>query len=83
MILQASQTIIEFNGGDVAIGVRKDGIVGFQNIEKQKNETDVKNSDNIFPVIFEFKNVQSIDVVIKQLQRAKEILQKAEEMENI
>jgi len=83
MILQASQTIIEFNGGDVAVGVRKDGIVGFQNIEKQKNGTDVKKSDNIFPVIFEFKNVQSIDVVIKQLQRAKEILQKAEKMENI
>lgn len=81
MILQASQTIIEFNGGDIAVGVRKDGVVGFQNIEKQEIGTNVKNDDNIFPVIFEFKNTTSIDTVIKQLQRAKEILQKAEEAE--
>lgn len=81
MILQASQTIIEFNGGDVAVGVRKDGIVGFQNIEKQEIGTNVKNNDNIFPVIFEFKNINSIDVVIKQLKRAKKILQKVKEAE--
>lgn len=81
MILQASQTIIEFNGGDVAVGVRKDGIVGFQNIEKQEIGTNVKNNDNIFPVIFEFKNINSIDVVIKQLKTAKKILQKVKEAE--
>ena len=81
MILQASQTIIEFNGGDVAVGVRKDGIVGFRNIEKQEIGTNVKNNDNIFPVIFEFKNINSIDVVIKQLKRAKKILQKVKEAE--
>ena len=81
MILQASQTIIEFNGGDVAVGVRRDGIVGFRNIEKQEIGTNVKNNDNIFPVIFEFKNINSIDVVIKQLKRAKKILQKVKEAE--
>ena len=81
MILQASQTIIEFDGGDIAVGVRKDGLVGFQDIEQQEIGTDVESDNNIFPVIFRFKNTKSIDVVIKQLQRAKEIIQKSKEAE--
>lgn len=81
MILQASQTIIEFDGGDIAVGVRKDGLVGFQDIEKQEIGTDVEGDNNIFPVIFRFKNTKSIDVVIEQLQKAKEIIQKSKEAE--
>lgn len=75
MILQASQTIIEFNGGDIAVGVRSDGMIGFQNIEQQEIGVNLKNDDNIFPVIFEFKNQKSIDVVIEQLQKAKKIIE--------
>nr|DAZ69985.1 MAG TPA: hypothetical protein [Caudoviricetes sp.] len=42
MILQASQTIIEFNGGDIAVGVRSDGMIGFQNIEQQEIGVNLK-----------------------------------------
>ena len=77
MILQASQTIIEFDGGDIAVGVRGDGAIGFQDIEKQEIGTDVENCSNTYPVILSFKKTESIDVVIKQLQKAKEIIQKS------
>lgn len=81
MILQASQTIIEFDGGDIAVGVREDGLIGFQNIEKQEIGTDVKSNNNIFPVVLKFKKAESIDVVIKQLEKAKEIIQNHKEAE--
>lgn len=66
-------TKIEFDG-DVGVGLRADGAIGFQNIEKTEIGTALEESNNIFPIIFEFKNTKSIDVLIKQLNRAKEII---------
>lgn len=74
MILRKNQTIIKFNGGDIGIGIRNDGAIGFQEIQQQRIGTKVKNNNTIFPVIFEFKNTKSIDVVIKQLKIAKKII---------
>lgn len=73
MIQYGIYTKIEFDG-DVGIGVRADGVIGFQNIEKTEIGTVPKESNNIYPIIFEFKNPKSIDVLIEQLNRAKEII---------
>ena len=75
MIKCGIYTEIEFDG-DIGIGIRADGAIGFQNIEKAEIGTIPKESNNIYPIIFEFKNTKSIDVLIKQLNRAKEIIVK-------
>lgn len=75
MIQYGIYTKIEFNG-DVGIGVRKDGAIGFQNIEKTEIGTTLKEHNNIFPIVFEFKSTKSIDVLIEQLLKAKTIIQK-------
>lgn len=78
MILQASTTIIEFNG-DVSIGVNKDGMIAFQDLEKPEEPgTKIENDNDIFPVIFKFEKTESIDVLIRQLEKAKEIIKEAE-----
>lgn len=74
MILQASKTIIKFNG-DVGIGLSTDGSIGFQDLENpQEPGTKVENDNNIFPVIFKFEKIESIDAVISQLKKAREII---------
>lgn len=79
MILQISKTIIEFKGGDIAVGVGEKGTVVFQDIENpQEIGTKVENENNIYPVILKFEKSESIEVVIKQLEKAKQILEKGE-----
>ncbi len=74
MIKYGIYTEIEFDG-DVGVGLRADGAIGFQNIEKAEIGTVPEESNNIYPIIFEFKNPKSIDILIKQLNRAKEIIE--------
>lgn len=74
MIQYGIYTKIEFDG-DVGVGLRADGAIGFQNIDKAEIGTTPEESNNIYPIIFEFKNTKSIDVLIKQLNRAKEIIE--------
>lgn len=75
MIKYGIYTKIEFDG-DIGIGIRADGAIGFQNIEKTEIGSKANTADNIFPIVFEFKDIKSIDVLIKQLNRAKEIIVK-------
>ena len=77
MIQYGIYTKIEFDG-DIGIAIRADGAIGFQNIEKTEIGSIVNTSDNIYPIVFEFKDIKSIDVLIKQLNRAKEIIVKRE-----
>lgn len=75
MILQASKTYVEFNGGDIGVGYGvKDGVgtLAFQDIEIQEIGTKVENSDYLFPVIFKFHKAESIDVIIKALENIKQ-----------
>lgn len=70
MILQASQTIIKFEDGDIGVGFRAEngiGEIAFQDIEKTEIGKELKDDKNIFPVRLIFKKKESIDVIIEAL----------------
>ena len=77
-----NQVLVEFNGGDIGIAISEDGKhIGFCNLKSiyaighLLNEQELKEeSEEDFKVVFKFNKPESIDVVIKRLLEAKEIM---------
>lgn len=76
-MIKQTQIIVEFNGGDIAVGGRATkglGEIVFESLkETQEIGTVLGESDKnaVYPVKMVFKNTKSIDVVIKMLEKVK------------
>lgn len=76
-MIKQTQIIVEFNGGDIAVGGRATRGVGeivFESLEEPKEigtELGKINENTVYPVKLVFKNTKSIDVVIKMLGKVK------------
>lgn len=74
-----SQVIIEFGKGTVGVFSGKDeeanqGILALQTIEKADIGTKIENEDDYFPVVMTFEKIESIDIVIKHLEKTKKLM---------
>lgn len=75
-----NQTIIRFENGDINIvtGIMKQAKIGVLALREQKpRKIDLYNGDEPkelteYPIIFNFANIDSIDVLIKSLELVKE-----------
>lgn len=79
-----SQTIVMFENGDINIvtGVIEEvniGLLAFREQEPRKigmNNGDKPKEMTAYPIIFNFTNIDSIDVLIKSLEIVKEDMKK-------
>lgn len=85
-----SQTIVTFENGDINIvtGVIEEeniGLLAFREQEPRKigmNNGDKPKEITGYPIIFNFTNIDSIDVLIKSLEIVKEDMKKIGEIYN-